>query len=42
MENNFLKYLSVMPVAGTLFMIFTAGLVIEINRFYPDALFFPL
>nr|ARO91127.1 photosystem I reaction centre subunit IX [Flintiella sanguinaria] len=42
MSNNFLKYLSIIPVAGTIWMIFTAGLIIEINRFYPDALFFPL
>lgn len=42
MENNFLKYLSITPVAGTIWMIFTAGLIIEINRFFPDALFFPL
>ena len=42
MDNNFLKYLSVTPVGGTLFRTFTDGLVIEINRFYPDALFFPL
>nr|YP_010338143.1 photosystem I subunit IX [Erythrolobus coxiae]UNJ17728.1 photosystem I subunit IX [Erythrolobus coxiae] len=42
MNNNFLKYLSTAPVAATIWMIFTAGLIIEINRFYPDALFFPL
>nr|YP_009393427.1 photosystem I reaction center subunit IX [Bostrychia simpliciuscula]ARW61989.1 photosystem I reaction center subunit IX [Bostrychia simpliciuscula] len=40
MKNNFMKYLSIVPVVGTLFMIFTAGFIIEINRFFPDILFF--
>jgi photosystem I subunit 9 len=39
--KDFLKYLSTAPVVGTIWLTFTAGLVIEINRFYPDALTFP-
>lgn len=40
MDNNFLKYLSTMPVLGALWLTFTAGFIIEINRFFPDILFF--
>nr|YP_010337086.1 photosystem I subunit IX [Pseudoerythrocladia kornmannii]UNJ16671.1 photosystem I subunit IX [Pseudoerythrocladia kornmannii] len=42
--NNFTKYLSTAPVVATIWMTFTAGLIIEIqiNRFYPDALFLPI
>jgi len=36
--NNFQKYLSTAPVLLTLLMTFTAGLLIEINRFFPDML----
>jgi len=36
--NNFQKYLSTAPVLLTLLMTFTAGLLIEINRFFPDTL----
>jgi len=36
--NNFQKYLSTAPVLLTLLMIFTAGLLIEFNRFFPDTL----
>jgi photosystem I subunit 9 len=32
-------YLSTAPVLLTVWMSFTAGLLIEANRFYPDALF---
>lgn len=39
--KDFLKYLSTAPVLLTAWMTFTAGFVIEINRFYPDALTFP-
>lgn len=31
-------YLSTAPVLLTVWMSFTAGLLIEMNRFYPDAL----
>jgi len=37
--NDFKTYLSTAPVLLTIWMSFTAGLLIEINRFYPDALF---
>jgi photosystem I subunit IX len=34
------KYLSTAPVLLTLWMSFTAGFIIEINRFFPDSLGF--
>ena len=34
-------YLSTAPVLLTVWMSFTAGLLIEANRFYPDALYLP-
>ncbi|KAK7322256.1 hypothetical protein VNO80_32656 [Phaseolus coccineus] len=34
-------YLSVAPVVSTLWFGVLAGLLIEINRFFPDALIFP-
>ncbi|KAG4914256.1 hypothetical protein JHK82_040942 [Glycine max] len=34
-------YLSVAPVVSTLWFGALAGLLIEINRFFPDALIFP-
>nr|YP_009546222.1 photosystem I subunit IX [Gloeochaete wittrockiana]ASQ40283.1 photosystem I subunit IX [Gloeochaete wittrockiana] len=37
----FLKYISTAPVLATLSIFFLAGLLIEINRFYPDALVSP-
>ena len=40
MENNFMKYLSTVPVVGAIWVTFTAGLIIEINRFFPDILSF--
>ena len=33
-------YLSTAPVLLTIWMIFTAGMLIELNRFYPDLLSF--
>jgi len=39
--KNFLTYMSTAPVLLTLWMTFTAGFIIEANRFYPDALTFP-
>jgi photosystem I subunit IX len=36
--NDFQKYLSTAPVLLTLWMIFTSGFIIEINRFFPDML----
>nr|WDA98929.1 photosystem I subunit IX [Sciadococcus taiwanensis] len=41
MSNNLLKYLSTAPVLTAVWLLFTAGFIIEINRFYPDALFYP-
>nr|YP_009541952.1 photosystem I subunit IX [Neogoniolithon spectabile]AYR06161.1 photosystem I subunit IX [Neogoniolithon spectabile] len=40
MENNFIKYLSTVPVIAFIWLTFTAGLVIEINRLFPDILSF--
>ena len=40
MNDDLLKYLSTAPVIGTLWITFTAGFIIEINRFFPDILFF--
>nr|YP_009395698.1 photosystem I reaction center subunit IX [Herposiphonia versicolor]ARW64678.1 photosystem I reaction center subunit IX [Herposiphonia versicolor] len=40
MDNNFMKYLSTVPVVGAIWVTFTAGLIIEINRFFPDILSF--
>nr|QUE29486.1 PsaJ [Erythrotrichia longistipitata] len=40
--NNFTKYLSTAPVVATILMTFTAGLIIEMNRLFPDALFLPI
>lgn len=34
------KYLSTAPVLLTIWMTFTAGFIIEINRFFPDPLVF--
>jgi photosystem I subunit 9 len=39
--TNFLTYLSTAPVLSFLFFGALAGLLIEINRFFPDALAFP-
>jgi len=45
LQKNFMKdfttYLSTAPVVSFLYFGFLAGLLIEINRFYPDALVFP-
>jgi photosystem I subunit 9 len=39
--KNFLTYLSTAPVLAAGLFGFTAGLLIEINRFFPDPLVFP-
>jgi photosystem I subunit 9 len=36
--EDFQKYLSTAPVLLTIWMSFTAGFIIEINRFFPDML----
>jgi photosystem I subunit 9 len=38
----FLKYLSTAPVLAAALFVFTAGVLIEFNRFFPDLLFHPL
>ncbi|AFY74889.1 Photosystem I reaction centre subunit IX / PsaJ [Synechococcus sp. PCC 7502] len=35
------KYLSSAPVIATAWLLFTAGILIEFNRFFPDLLLFP-
>lgn len=35
------KYLSSAPVLATAWMLVTAGILIEFNRFVPDLLLFP-
>ncbi|TAF51913.1 MAG: photosystem I reaction center subunit IX [Oscillatoriales cyanobacterium] len=35
-------YLSTAPVIATLWMLITAGILIEFNRFFPDLLIHPL
>jgi photosystem I subunit IX len=42
MNNHLLKYLSTIPVVAAIWVTFTAGLIIEINRFFPDVLYFYL
>jgi photosystem I subunit 9 len=39
--KDFTTYASTVPVLSFLYFGFLAGLLIEINRFYPDALVFP-
>jgi photosystem I subunit IX len=36
------KFLSSAPVMATALLTFTAGLLIEFNRFFPDLLFHPM
>lgn len=38
--KSFVTYLSTAPVIGIVWISFTAGLLIEINRFFPDGLVF--
>nr|ARQ82209.1 photosystem I reaction center subunit IX [Avrainvillea mazei] len=38
--KNFIKYLSIAPVIAFIWLTFTAALIIEINRFFPNALIF--
>nr|AOV84732.1 photosystem I reaction center subunit IX [Actinostachys pennula] len=39
--RNFKTYLSTAPVLAAIWFIPLAGLLIEINRFFPDASLFP-
>ena len=36
------KFFSLAPVLLTMLMVFTAGILIEFNRFFPDLLFHPM
>jgi photosystem I subunit 9 len=36
------KFLSSAPVVSAIWLTFLAGMLIEINRFFPDLLFHPL
>ncbi|NEO25583.1 MAG: photosystem I reaction center subunit IX [Kamptonema sp. SIO4C4] len=36
------RFLSSAPVLITALLVFTAGLLIEFNRFFPDLLFHPM
>jgi photosystem I subunit 9 len=38
--QNFMTYLSTAPVVALAWIAFTAGFIIEINRFFPDPLVF--
>ena len=40
--NGLNQFLSSAPVLITALLVFTAGLLIEFNRFFPDLLFHPL
>jgi len=40
--EDFTKYLSTAPVLATAWFGLLAGLLIEINRFFPDPLVFPM
>ena len=40
--KDFQIYLSTAPVLAALYFSFIAGLLIELNRFFTDALTFPL
>lgn len=40
--GGFTGWLSSVPVVFTIWLSFTAGLVIEINHFFPDSLIFYL
>jgi photosystem I subunit 9 len=40
MDKNLQKYLSTAAVLLTAWMSFTAGFIIELNRFFPDSLSF--
>jgi len=39
--QDFKTYLSTAPVIATLWFTLLAGILIEINRFFPDALILP-
>ncbi|MCC5605651.1 photosystem I reaction center subunit IX [Nostoc sp. CHAB 5834] len=41
-SSYLVKFLTTAPVAATLWLFVTAGILIEFNRFFPDLLFHPL
>ncbi|BAY64358.1 MULTISPECIES: photosystem I reaction center subunit IX [Calothrix] len=41
-SSYLVKFISTAPVAATLWLTITAGILIEFNRFFPDLLFHPL
>ncbi|MBD2559148.1 photosystem I reaction center subunit IX [Nostoc sp. UIC 10607] len=41
-SSYLIKFISTAPVATTLWLTITAGILIEFNRFFPDLLFHPL
>ncbi|HYW19779.1 MAG TPA: photosystem I reaction center subunit IX [Nodularia sp. (in: cyanobacteria)] len=41
-SSYFITFLSTAPVAATIWLTITAGILIEFNRFFPDLLFHPL
>jgi photosystem I subunit 9 len=38
-QSYLLKFISTAPVAATIWLTITAGILIEFNRFFPDLLF---
>ncbi|BDM81280.1 hypothetical protein AM10699_41470 [Acaryochloris marina MBIC10699] len=40
-EKDFMKFFSTAPVIALVFFTLTAGFLVELNRFFPDILFFP-
>ncbi|WP_309736652.1 photosystem I reaction center subunit IX [Chamaesiphon sp. OTE_75_metabat_556] len=40
--SHFTRFSSTAPVLAAVWMTFTAGILIEFNRFFPDLLFHPL
>ena len=41
MDGGLKKFLTSAPVIGVFWIWFTAGILIEANRFFPDLLFHP-
>ena len=41
MPEGLVKYLATAPVIATIWMVITAGILIEFNRFFPDLLLHP-
>jgi photosystem I subunit 9 len=41
-SSYLVKFISTAPVAATIWLTITAGILIEFNRFFPDLLFHPL